>query len=371
MRYLAIFFGALLMLPAAAQEPGDPGLLWLVSRDATGDEGLRETLARVGGPEARKFRLTLAPEARVPAGDRFLVPRSFAAANDRALAQELLEAPVLVIKGGSFMDWYETVFLKSGPTLLFRALLDRVRSKKPLIVRGGAAAFFCAGTTLPESSLRRTRRNPRYLQTQVPKSGMRLGPPALFDSDDWPEGTPLRWLHSLWQTRMDLGLYLVGDVAIEYSREGAWMRVHGPGTVILCDLGRARRFKRRLEGVRLSTLGNGDGWNFNDSRLVPAPERVARELPRPLAGEIPRLEILKASALLLGLAGEAGAGHDAPGGAGPVDAMEVRLQFESDRLTTLWHAPAGGDASLFSLPVRLEWPTALFEPAISETGAQR
>jgi hypothetical protein len=49
----------------------------------------------------------------------------------------------------------------------------------------------------------------------------------------------------------------------------------------------------------------------------------------------------------------------------------VRLQFESDRLTTLWHAPAGGDASLFSLPVRLEWPTALFEPAISETGAQR
>jgi hypothetical protein len=362
----------LLLVPLAAspQAPAPEatlrdGRMVLVARDEPSDAGLREELAAIGGPGATRFTIALSEAKELPGVDRCIARASLEDADDTRLAAEVRAADVLVLRGGTFMGWYDSTFHERHRTELFHALLDRVRARKTIIAHGGAASFLGAGTTLPRSELDEVPRNPRRNRAQVPRAAMRLGPAALLDSDAWPEATPLRWLHSLWRTRMELGLYLVGDVALDYHREAREVRVLGPGQVLLCDLRRARHHKRRLEGARLSVLERGEGWSFGYERLLTARETARPEAaaPGPLfACGLEEAPLASGSALVAGLSGSTRSVRE--------DLPRARLELWIDRGSELW----AGDRASAELPVglslRLEWEAELF-PLASETGPPR
>ena len=356
---------ALLLLLPLAQGPQasapDAGLLEgrmvLVARDEPGDAGLREELAAIGGPDAARFTLALSEAEQLPGVDRCISRASLEDADDAQLAAAVRAADVLVLRGGTFMGWYDSTFHERHRTELFHALLDRVRARKTVIAHGGAASFLGAGTTLPSSELDEVPRNPRRDRAQVPRAAMRLGPAALLDGDAWPEATPLRWLHSLWRTRMEVGLYLVGDVALDYRREAREVRVLGPGSVLLCDLSRARHHKRRLEGARLSVLERGEGWSFGYERLLSAraQPRPTLAAPGPLfACGLEEEPLASGTALLTGLRGATRSVRE--------DLPRARLELWVDRGSELW----AGDRAAGELPVgltlRLEWEAELFPP---------
>jgi hypothetical protein len=343
--------------PATSPEARD-GRMVLVARDEPSDEGLREQLSAVGGPSATRFTLVLTEAEVLPGVDRCITRASLEDADDAQLAADVRAADVLVLRGGTFMGWYDSTFHERHRTELFHALLDRVRARKTIIAHGGAAAFLGAGTTLPRSELDETPRNPRRTQTQVPRAAMRLGPGALLDSDAWPEASPLRWLHSLWRTRMEVGLYLVGDVALDYQREAREVRVLGPGSVLLCDLARARYHKRRLEGARLSVLSAGEGWSFGYERLLPRESglQATAAAPGPLLscalGEAP---LASGAALLAALS-------EAPSTPSP-DLPRARLEAWIDRGSERWPGERPYRTLPLGLALRLEWEADLFPPA--------
>lgn len=341
------------------------GRMVLVARDEPSDAGLRRQLDAIGGPGAARFTLVLTDAESLPGVDRCITRASLDDADDVQLAAEVREADVLVLRGGTFMGWYDSTFHERHRTELFHALLDRVRARKTIIAHGGAAAFLGAGTTIPRAELKETPRNPRRAQTQVPRAAMRLGPAALLDSDAWPEASPLRWLHSLWRTRMEVGLYLVGDVALDYRREAREVRVLGPGSVLLCDLGRARHHKRRLEGARLSALHEGEGWSFGYERLLQASDGgpSTPAAPGPLLGcRLDAPELASGSALVTSLEGDPRPpSRDLP---------RARLEVWIDRGSERWPGELRSTGAPLGLALRLEWESELF-PRATETARPR
>ncbi len=341
------------------------GRMVLVARDSISDPGLRAELAAIGGPEATRFVLALSGVESLPGVDRCIERESLADVNDRKLAQAIHAADVLVVRGGTFMGWFKSVYHERGQTLLAEALLGHVRERKTVIAYGGAAAFFCAGTTVPRSELERTIRNPRYAHSQVPRAAMRLGPSALFDSDDWPEGSTLRWIYSLWQTRMRLGFYFVGDVALDYSREEREVKVMGPGYVLACDLHKARKKKRSLDGARLSRLHAGDGWDFNFKRPLHAAQLSSVPVSEAAQGPGPYWMQLTTSSPATELGADPLNSRDQAPSLEALPDVAI-FEFAPDCLTSAWAAPSSEQptsrGTLLSLPMRVEWSDSLFAP---------
>lgn len=257
----------------SAGGPEPEGGVVLVARDEVESEELRAELASVGGEGATRFVLALSEEAELPGVDRCFPPKSREVAGDRELCRRLGEVDVLVLRGGTFMQWYDTLFPDEGPTYLARTIVDRVRERKSIIAHGGASAFLCNGTSIPREDLEEPERNPRRREPFVPRVAMRLGPRAMIDSDDLSGGSPFRLLHALWETRLDLGFHLVGDVALDYRRVGGKVHVLGPGTVLVFELDRARRKRFAVNEAHLSLLRRGDVWDQVFERTWLAGER--------------------------------------------------------------------------------------------------
>lgn len=353
---LSILLAALTLATSAEASEERDGRMVLVARESVSDTTLRAQLAAIGGPGATRYTIALTTASELPGVDRCISRESLEDANDRDLSRMIRSADVLVLRGGSFMGWYDTVFHKRDRTLLFDALLDRIRTRKTLIAYGAAAAFLSGGVTIPRSELDKQPRNPRYAQSQVPRAALPLGPPALIGSDDFPEGSPLRWLHSLWQTRMTLGLYLVGDVGLDYRSESLELHILGPGTVIACDLGNSRRMKRRLEGARLSLLYSGDGWDFGNKRALVHEESALAPPPRSshsVAGSV-----LGSASELLAILG------DSTDPAEPKRTPNsIRFELSHDSGSATWKRDGEDRKTLLALPMRLEWDEPLFPPA--------
>jgi len=252
---------ALLALTAPGLAQERPGRVILVAREKIEDAGFREELEGIGGEDATRFVLALSTEPELPGVDRCFAPESRDVVFDRELCERLEEVDVLVIRGGTFMQWFKTLFPEDGSTYLARTLVERVRNRRMIVAHGGACAFLCNGTSVPREDLVKRERNPRRRGAFVPRVAMGLVPKALIDSDDTPGGSPFRLLQALWETRLDLGFHLVGDVALDYRREGGKVLVLGPGAVVACDLDRARRQTRAVREARVSLLRRGDGWD--------------------------------------------------------------------------------------------------------------
>jgi len=328
------------------------GRIYFVSGEELADAALVKQLDEVGGKDARRFVLALSEEASLPGVDHCLAPKSIASANDRELCAQIAAADVLVVRGGSFMQWYDTVYPKGPSTYLAGALLDHVRKYKTVIAHAGAGAFFSSGVSVPLKDLPNERqRNPRDVYDQKPRVAMGLGPPLLLDCETWPDGSAYRVLHAAWQTRVDLALHLVGELVVEYRREPGVFVLHGPGSALLFDLSHSRRRKRGVDEGRISLLHAGDGWDFVYDRAVPAPE--GKPLGRELGKGDERFEVeaplLRAPAWIERLA--ALAADD-----------ERRHHFtQGERLLELgWDEDSRGfegreGLSLFALPFRCRW----------------
>jgi len=264
-------------LPREATER-DRATITYVAREELEDAALRESLARIGGPDARRFVLALGEAEAFPEGTHVLAPRDARAANDPALERALVEAQVLVLRGGDFLAWYETVYPPEGRTRLAEGLKLFLASKRPIIAHGGAAAFLSGGVSVPKAELKGEERNPRRReQVWSERVAVRSGPRALFDADDWEGGSPLRLLQALHRTHVDAGLHFSGDVALRWERDRSRLRVLGPGSLLAFDLRRARRPRRGVEGARLAQLTRGDVWDLGYRRQLPGPDKLERK----------------------------------------------------------------------------------------------
>ncbi|MFT7669791.1 MAG: hypothetical protein ACI8X5_002498 [Planctomycetota bacterium] len=242
------------------------GTLTFVPTDREQPAELQKTLNAIGGKDATHFVLALTEATDLKGVDHCIAPEDFAGANDRALCKAILEADVLVLRGGTFIGWYKTVYPSGMKTHLASALREYLRSQRPLIAYGGATEFLSGGVALPvaelEAGLDERKRNPHDKDEHKARVALPVGPNALFDSEDWEAGAPLRILRALWKTHADLGFLFVGPVALEFSRQTNTAQVLGGGQILIFDLRKARRGKGYADGVRAHLLAEGDGWNF-------------------------------------------------------------------------------------------------------------
>lgn len=348
--YLCVLV-ALLALTARGLAQEHPGRVILVARETIEDADFRKELEGIGGEDATRFVLALSAEPELPGVDRCFAPDSRDVVLDRGLCERLAEVDVLVIRGGTFMQWFKTLFPEDGATYLARTLVDRVRNRRTVIAHGGACAFLCNGTSVPREDLEKTERNPRRRGAFVPRVAMGLGPKALIDSDDTPGGSPFRLLQALWETRLDLGFHLVGDVALDYRRIGGKVFVLGPGAVLAWDLDRARRQKRAVREARVSLLRRGDGWDQVFDQPFVAPERPAAASDSPRRGadttEAPLLSsapVLVAALEALGVSARRRTHHS--------DGRK-RLELHWNEATRTFEGPSG--MALLHLQVACFW----------------
>lgn len=266
--------------PAPTQEATtrDLGTITYVAREEIEDAGLAKELAKLGGAQARRFVLALGEAEEHPDATRVLAPRDARAANDPTLERALVEAEVLVLRGGDFLGWYETVHSEEGRTRLAEALRVFLETKRPVLAYGGAAAFLSGGVSVPVAELKGEERNPRRReQVWSERVAVGVGPRTLFDADGWEGGSPLRLLRALHRTRVDAGLHFSGDVALRWERDRSRLRVLGPGSLLAFDLRRARRPRRGVEGARLAQLTRGDVWDLGYRRQLAGPGKQERK----------------------------------------------------------------------------------------------
>lgn len=349
--------------PSPAGSPPDAGTrVILVAREEVRDPGLRARLAALGGEDARRCVVALGEPEEHPRADWVFARDGLEGERDREIAAAIEACDVLVLRGGTFMGWYESLRPAHRRTQVHDALLHVVRSRRTVLAYGGAAAFLSSGTTIARAELDEPARNPRRAKTQVARVAMGLGPPLILDGDGFSQGSPLRWLHSAWRLRLDLGAYLVGDVALVHLWQEQELRVWGPGSVVLADLGRARRFKRRFEGLRLTRLEDGDGWDFAHDALL-AGEGVERGPVREADRVVPATRVgLGAGAALSELLR-----CGAPEPRGPLPPGDALLELERAATSERWQR--GERATWAAVTARLSWTEPLFEPPALETPA--
>ncbi len=242
------------------------GQLVYVAKDIVQDPALAARLATYGGDDAQRFVLRLTGEEQVDGVDWCLAPESDAV-DDVDLTRRLRAADVLVLQGGQFMEWYDTVYPPGRRTRLARALQDFVQTSKPIVAYGGACAFLSGGVSVPVEALRKPERNPRRTGAFRARVALGVGARAMFDADTWSEGSPLRLVRALHSTHLDHGFYFLGDVALELQRDPPQLRVLGPGEVLAFDLGRARRQRTGVDHARLARLVDGDIWGLANDRV--------------------------------------------------------------------------------------------------------
>ena len=253
------------------------GEIFYVARESIEDADLRAELAQIGGADAERFVLVLSEDPEQPGATRVLAPRSRASADDVELGRAIEAAEVLVLRGGTFLDWYETVYPRGGRTQLARSLRRFLQTKRPLVAYGGACAFLSGGVSVPTAELDEIERNPRRRREEyTERVAWGVGPRALFDCHEWEGGEPIRLLKALHRTRVDLGLFPVGDVALRYTREGRTLEVLGPGRVLALDLSRAKRSRGRVDRARIHLWTRGDTWSFGFARVGPAEGKELR-----------------------------------------------------------------------------------------------
>ncbi len=264
-RAMLILALGLCSLPLSAQ-----GTVTYVATESTEDPELLRELSELGGKQAKRFVLALseqptlagvdlclAPEARVPDGPGFL--------------RELDAAEVLVLRGGSLLSWYKTVYPRGPRTYLARALNEFLQSDKDVLAIGGACQFLSGGVPVLRAELAEPSRNPRDDSPHQALIGRGAGLGALFDADEWQPGAPLRLLRSLRRTHVDMGVLFLGSVALQHDRRNNQLRVLGSGELLIFDLDRALRARTRVDHVRLHRLEAGDGWNLNYKRPALGP----------------------------------------------------------------------------------------------------
>lgn len=361
-RLLVAAAAALLASPGLA----DAGRVVYVASPVVSSPELAAALEALEPDPDRRLVLQLGGDPLGPGVDRVLGVED-PAVDDPALARAVDEAALLELSGGTFMQWFDTLYPTTGRTRLARALHDFALSERTIVVRGGAAAFLSGGTLVPVEELREPERNPRRTSPFRPRVANGLGPRALFDADAWNGGTPLRLLRALRDTHVDLGFHLVGEVALELERDPARLRVLGPGLVLFIDLSGARRPRDRVEEGRISLLREGDVWDFGDEQVEPAATRPGRGPSRPLLPRGPEdgLSGLQLAPVLYLQARESATGQRVEEGAPGPGRARWELGWDSDS-RRVDPEPRGGasapaPSSLLGVPFRCAWGSALDE----------
>ncbi len=275
-----------LLVPALAQRvwasgSGKPGIVLLVSREAPRDPAVRKRIASAASkPEQRVILRLLKADEEAAAGEVGLRWKDQTLPNDALLAMRVRRAQAVELHGGSFMDWFDTVTPRGEQTRLSLAIRDASRRGATVIGFGQAAGFLSVATTIRMQELLEhipsEKRNPRRTDTQLAVSGLGFGPPVLVDADDWPEGSPWRLLYMLWETKIDRGCFIEGELALVYDSDTGVLGAVGPGRWIFVELAGARRKRTALREGRLSLLCAEDHWSLGESRILPVAEARRR-----------------------------------------------------------------------------------------------
>lgn len=226
---------------------------------------VREHLALESDP----LRLHLGDDA--PEGSIALSLDDDAWLFDRALAERMAAAEALEFSGGTFLEWYDQLLKDRRRTRFTGAIFDAMRRGTHVIARGGAAAFFSRGTSIPRAELIAREdsrpRNPRDVGEHSPVVGLGLGPPGSLDAAALG-GSMERLCRALDDTHVDTGWWVAPDAALGYDFAASRVTIIGPGHAVLLDLDGARRMRHGTYGARLSVLQAGDAWSRETRRFA-------------------------------------------------------------------------------------------------------
>ncbi|MFT7486788.1 MAG: hypothetical protein ACI9F9_002644 [Candidatus Paceibacteria bacterium] len=248
-----------MLLPALAAADAKNHIMY-VAAESVSDPGLLEQIASFVGAEERSFTLAFGePEPGLQA-DAYLQPLNGAAPNDLSLCASIRQADVLILRGGSFMEWYDRISPPGPRTFLAAELADFYRARKGIVAYGGACMFLSGGALVDRRLKKNPERNPQDTHPWIPRIAVGIAPPCLFDSSQWEAGSPLRLLQAMVETQVDRGVFFEGQVALDHDRVQQHEVVRGPGSVLLFDLRRARTGPTGIREGRLSRLTAGDHW---------------------------------------------------------------------------------------------------------------
>lgn len=224
----------------------------------------------------------LGPErARFPVRHR-VVAREL---ESRELAAAVRGASVIAISGGRFTDWYEALFPSDGPARLAHALFEAHVTGVPIVAFGGAGSFVSGAGMVARAEFERPVRDPHESRPHVASMGLSVGARALVDAPGWTAGDALALLREQHETKVDLGLFLEGDVALLCEPAQHRVRVLGPGRVLAFDLDGARRQPRGVWEARVSVLARGDEIDLQRERVLPAEGRRSASDDDPLVAD--------------------------------------------------------------------------------------
>lgn len=331
-----------------------------VPHELVDDPEIEKEIERLRDVGSRALRLALDTD-ETGASEIRLDSASPASGDGSQLRGSLGKADLLELRGGDFIDWYKRVYPPGRPTHLARGLQNYLHAKRPLLAFGGACQFLSGGLPVDskrlEAELGEDHRNPRDQTEHRARLAFGVGPRAIFDSDAWPGSSPLRLLKALERTRVDLGFFTLGQVALHYDRTRKELRALGSGQVLVLDLRGARRQKDGIRGMQLHRLRSGDRWRFVYDQLQVAPERL--EQPQAFKEAEVRQRASAESAALTGVqsGSELIAWLESQ-----ADQPVLRRQRSSSGglWTTSWSAQSqrygsGSDSTLVNWPLSIRW----------------
>jgi hypothetical protein len=199
-------------------------------------------------------------------------------ADSRALSERVLEAPAVMLEGGSLLAWYETLYKARRPTRLVHALSRHSREGRTIIGVGGAGAALAGGGIVKSAELKQVQRNPRQRHELEARVALGWGAPALVDADSWG-GEPMRTLRIMERSYMAQAAHLGPGSGLLHLPRHKQVKILGEGGVTFFETAPGHRNRHDLRRGSLSLLTRGDIWDLAHGELTPNPLAKVRPSP--------------------------------------------------------------------------------------------
>ncbi|MCH2105565.1 MAG: hypothetical protein MK291_02860 [Planctomycetes bacterium] len=259
-----LFIAALLM-PAALQGP-----VAILDATPTPDSALEKDLeALLDGAAPLHIELGAEGATEIDREDKVILGHGDEESADaRALSERVLEAPAIILEGGTLLAWYETLFKARRPTRLVHSLSRLSREGRPIIGVGRAGAVLAGGGIVKTADLKEVERNPKRTSELQARGVLGWGPPALVDADAWG-GEDMRTARIMERSYMSAAAHLAPGSGLVLSPRREEVKVIGRGGVTLFETAPGHRNRRDLRKGSLSLLARGDVWDLSRGVLRP------------------------------------------------------------------------------------------------------
>jgi cyanophycinase-like exopeptidase len=154
-----------------------------------------------------------------------------------------------------------------------------LRSGRPVVATGAAAAYCAAWSLVTREEIQRAQRNPRHEDPNLVANGLAFAEGWMIDTSGQEPGGAARLLRATTNFGNARALYLSGPVAWIVRGDAHEAEIAGSGCAAVFDLAHARRSRGDLKEGRLLLLRNGDRLRF-EKELEALPANLpAREPP--------------------------------------------------------------------------------------------